>query len=235
MTMRISAKQLGGLSLADFCPKCFWVKLRCGGKLPFQFPVPGVFSSLDAMTKRVTKSHFEKHGHVPRWLDGFGELGQPLPVPHHTKFFVVDPATQIKLTGVPDEIFKRANGSLFIIDNKTAKWNENQERMFPMYRIQVNAYAYIAEKSGMGNVAGLGLIYYQPQTEVDASNIGSVATMEDFAVRFVPKLVPVALELGRIPELLQRVREIANAPVAPDGRENCKDCELLSNLMEIAK
>jgi hypothetical protein len=231
--LRISAKQLGQVELTDFCERCFWVKMRCGGKPPFQTPVPGIFSSLDAMTKRVTRSHFEKHGHVPRWLDGFGELGEPVPIPHHTRFCVVDPPTAIKLTGVPDEIFKQADGTLFIADNKTAKWNDNQQRILPMYRIQLNAYGYIAERIGMGTVRGLGLVYHQPQTEVDVSNIDSIAMADGFSIRFSAKLVPVRLDMESIPRLLQRVRSLADLPVVPDGRANCKDCALLNKLVEV--
>lgn len=232
--LRISAKQLGQVGLTDFCPRCFWVKMKCGGKPPFQSPVPGIFSSLDAFTKRVTRSHFEKHGHAPRWLSGFGELGEPVPVPHHSRFYIVEPTTQIKLTGVPDEIFKQADDSLFIADNKTAKWNENQERILPMYRIQLNAYGYIAERIGMGTISGLGLVYHQPQTEVDASNIDSIAMADGFSMRFAAKLVPVPLDMENIPRLLQQVRAIADSTVAPDGRPDCKDCGLLEKLVEIA-
>jgi hypothetical protein len=231
---RISAKQLGQFGLSDFCQRCFWIKLKCGGKLPYQTPVPGVFSSLDALTKRISKSHFEKHGQIPRWLDGFGDLGNPIPVPHHSRFFIVDTATGIKLTGVPDQIFQRADDSLFIIDNKTARWTANQERILPLYAIQVNVYGYLAQSTDMGRVSGLGLVYYQPQTDVDDGNIDSIATTEDFAVRFVPKLVPVPLGMERIPNLLQRVREIADATVAPEGRKDCVDCGLLEKLVGVA-
>jgi hypothetical protein len=230
--LRISAKQLAQFSLDDFCPRCFWVKLKCGGKTPFQTPVPGIFSSLDAFTKRVTRCHFELRRRVPEWFSGFGEVGEPIPVPHHSKFFVIDPDTNIRLTGVPDDVFRQPDGGLFIIDYKTAKWNANQERLLGMYSIQLNAYGFIAESIGLGKVKGLGLIYYQPQTDVDARNIGSIATMGDFAIRFAPKLVPVELDMGRIPPLLHLVRVSADSPVALDGREGCKDCALLDKLVE---
>ena len=43
--IRISAKNLGKLALPDHCPRCFWLQLRIGFKLPFQV-FPGIFSSL---------------------------------------------------------------------------------------------------------------------------------------------------------------------------------------------
>jgi len=48
---RISAKTLGELALPDFCPRCFWLKLHAK-HLPLQI-FPGIFSSIDAYTKRV--------------------------------------------------------------------------------------------------------------------------------------------------------------------------------------
>ena len=49
--LRISAKNLGGLAKPDFYPRCFWLKSRAR-QLPFQI-FPGIFSSIDAYTKRV--------------------------------------------------------------------------------------------------------------------------------------------------------------------------------------
>jgi len=50
--LRISDKNLGALALPDFCPRCFWIKMKTGNKLPFQI-FPGIFSSIDAYTKHV--------------------------------------------------------------------------------------------------------------------------------------------------------------------------------------
>ena len=50
--LRISAKNLGAFALPGFCPRCFWLQLRVENRLPFQI-FPGIFSSIDAYTKRV--------------------------------------------------------------------------------------------------------------------------------------------------------------------------------------
>jgi len=60
---RISAKSLGALALPEFCPRCFWLKTRVR-HLPFQI-FPGIFSSIDAYTKRVV------HACEPFILDSF--------------------------------------------------------------------------------------------------------------------------------------------------------------------
>ena len=62
-SLRTSAKNLGELALPDSCPRCFWLKLRAR-QLPFQI-FPGIFSSIDAYTKRVA------HACEPFILDSF--------------------------------------------------------------------------------------------------------------------------------------------------------------------
>ena len=59
--LRISAKNLGALALPGFCPRCFWLKLKAQNRLPFQI-FPGIFSSIDAYTKRVVHAWIDQNG-----------------------------------------------------------------------------------------------------------------------------------------------------------------------------
>lgn len=102
----ISAKNLGALALQSFCPRCFWLKMRCENKLPYQI-FPGIFSSIDSYTKKVTNLHHQKLSVIPKWLNEFGDLESPVKVPHYKKFFVVDQDTNVKLWGAPDEIIQK--------------------------------------------------------------------------------------------------------------------------------
>ena len=229
--IRISAKHLGQIALADFCLRCFWTRLRCSEKLPFQI-FPGVFSSFDSFQKKLTALHHQKYGSVPKWLNGFGELGEPLPIPHHSVFQTHDTATNILLTGVPDEMFRQKDGTLVILDNKTARFTKNQDVLLPLYEIQLNGYGFIAERLGMGKVSGLGLVYYEPQTELTTENIDAVLADDGFAMRFSAKLLPLELQLDRIPPLLHQVRSIFDLSIPPAGRTGCKDCKLLDGLLK---
>ncbi len=65
----MSGKDLGAIALTDFCSRCFWVKLHSRGQLPFQI-FPGIFSSIDAYTKRVVHAWFDEFGKPPPWLKG---------------------------------------------------------------------------------------------------------------------------------------------------------------------
>ncbi len=232
-SIRISAKSLGELALPNFCPRCFWIKLRCSHKLPFQI-FPGIFSSIDSYTKKITNMHFQQHEKVPAWFGGFGSLGKPMKVPHYTKFSVIEPKANILLTGVPDEILCKGDGSYFIVDYKTSKFTSTQDKLLPMYEVQLNTYAYIGERVGFNPVSGLGLIYYEPQTGISVEQVDSFILDDGFSMNFSGKLLPIELKADNIPVLLKRVREIYDLPEAPNRVEGCKDCGLLDTLLSIA-
>jgi hypothetical protein len=231
--IRISGKNLGELALPSFCPRCFWVKLHCDNKLPYQI-FPGIFSSIDSYSKKITNIHYEQHERVPYWFNGFGSLGKPMKIPHYSKFSVVDAETNILLTGVPDEILYKSDGSYFIVDYKTAKLTGTQDALLPMYKVQLNAYAYIGERVGFKPVSGLGLIYYEPLTNISTDTIDSFILDDGFSMHFAGKLLPIELNIDSIHSLLIKVREIYDLSKAPETIEGCKDCELLDQILIVA-
>jgi hypothetical protein len=117
--IRISGKDLGAIALADFCPRCFWIRLHCKGQIPFQI-FPGIFSSIDGNTKRVIHTWFDDHGGPPPWLNDLkGVVGYKEPPTFH-KFNTVIKEFDILLTGSPDGVFICDDDSHMIIDYKTA-------------------------------------------------------------------------------------------------------------------
>jgi hypothetical protein len=208
--------------------------MKCRGKFPFQI-FPGIFSSIDSYSKTVTNGYFRRHARLPKWFDSFGELGAPVKVPGWSKFCVVDDETNILLTGVPDEILKHPTRGLWIGDYKTARLTGAQDELAPMYEVQLNCYARIAEVMGMGSVYGLGLLYYEPVTVFEEKDPDLLIQNDGFFLRFAPKLKPVKIDLERIPPLLRIVREICDMPECPPGRIGCVDCSKLTRLLEASQ
>jgi hypothetical protein len=221
--IQISAKNLGALALPNFCPRCFWIRMQCRNQIPF-LNFPGIFSSIDSYSKKITAAHFHLHGRSPRWFDGFGELGFPIAVPGWRKFQLVDYETNIILTGVPDEILRHTERGLWIGDYKTARYTGNQDALAPMYEIQLNCYALIAAEIGLGSVYGLGLLYYEPITEINAADSALLIEEDGFFLQFSPKLKSVKLDTSKILPLLRRVRNICDAQECPAGKPGCIDC-----------
>src|SRR6266849_10097399 len=170
--IRISGKDLGAVALPGFCPRCFWIQRRAPAGLPFQ-SFPGIFSSIDAYTKRVVHSWIDQHQRMPAWLDEVGPITGYREPPHHSKFSVVDSQTDILLTGAVDGVFVRPDLSHIIIDYKTARYTSAQGALFPVYKTQLNAYALIGEARGGSPVSALALVYAEPVTDQAAASHGT--------------------------------------------------------------
>jgi hypothetical protein len=183
--LKISAKNLGGMALPGFCPRCFWLGLHYD--LPFEGPFPGIFSSLDSFSKKVVHAHF---GRAPPWLSPLGEFTSYLPPPNSRTFYIDDAATDVRLTGAPDGVLVRSDGSKAIIDYKTGRYTTGQDALRPMYDIQLNGYALIADRTGLGPVVQVALVYTEPVTVGDADFLDHARTPDGFRMGFRAKVVP---------------------------------------------
>lgn len=228
--LKISSKNLAMLAMPDYCPRCAWLKMRMEFKTPFAI-FPGIFSSIDSYSKKITAHHHTRKQVIPSWFNDWCQGGVPIKVPHHTKFFKLDAATGITLSGGPDEIFQLKKG-IFIWDYKTSRYTENAETLAPLYRAQLNGYADIAEALGMGSVVGLGLVYYEPMTDIVPEVIDEVLLTQGFNMQFRAKLVPVSRDTGLVPSLLCSAKKLMETPFAKLERAaDCKDCKLVDSLV----
>lgn len=232
--MRISAKNLGILALPDCCERCFWMRAKLGWKSPWAI-MPGIFSSIDGFSKRAILAFFEKNGHFPSWIAGRWAEATPLPTPHHTAFRLTDPETGIVLTGVPDLMLGLPRRRLAILDLKTARYSDHQDFLLPMYQIQLVGYALIAESLGMGHVETLGLVYGEPPPNDDDTGLDALVDNRGFSMPFQATAMPIQLDRALIPPLLKRAKGILEMEKAPEGREGCKECQLVDELIGYRK
>ena len=229
LPMRISAKNLGLLALPDCCPRCFWLRAKLGWKSPWAI-MPGIFSSIDAYSKRAILAYFERNGRFPPWIAGRWAEAVPLPTPHHSTFRLTDPETGIVLTGVPDLMLALSGNGLAILDLKTARHSGHQDALLPMYRVQLNGYALIAEGLGMGHVEALGLVYCEPPASDEDRGLNACVGDHGFEMPFRATAVPVGLDRSIIPPLLRRAKGILGLEEASPGREGCGDCRMVGEL-----
>ena len=226
---RISAKGLGALALPGFCPRCFWLQMHLEGKPPFQI-FPGIFNTIDAYGKRSVQGWFDHHGAPPDWLGSLGKIrGYRIP-PHHPKFLVQDDESGMVLWGSPDAVFEMEDGSFTIGDYKTAKFTAKQDELFPMYEVQLNAYAYIGERCGLKPVSKLALIYTEPITDDASTGKDSNLTGDGFLMGFRVNILDVSILPDLVPQLLRKARSILDLERPPAGEDGCKDCEALARL-----
>lgn len=232
----ISAKNLGAVAMPDFCPRCFWIRMHAKG-LPYQI-FPGIFSSIDSYSKKLIHGWFDRHGEPPVWLAPLGDVTGYVNPPHYSKFRILDKESGVVLRGAPDGILRLRNGSYVIVDYKTAKFTPNQDELLPMYRVQLNAYAYIGErcdvKSRLVPVSGLALVYTEPMTDDKAAHDAVNASKDGFKLGFSCHIERINLALDMIPVLLCKVRNIYDLQRAPQQSADCKNCDLVEDLLRLA-
>ena len=231
--LRISAKNLGELAKPDLCPRCFWLKTHVK-YLPFQI-FPAIFSSIDAYTKRVVHAWMDGNDGAPFGLEELGEVTGYIDPPHHSRFMMEVPEHDILLTGAPDGVLTLADGTIAIIDYKTARFTPAQDEMMPVYVTQLNGYAAIAEHLDYGRVSRLALMYAEPVTDEDTAAQIETHSEDGFIMPFSVSIHPVELDLTMLEPLYKQARKIYALPEAPDGREGCDDCRKLDKLMLLAR
>ena len=228
----ISAKDLGAVAMPGFCARCFWIGMHAAG-FPYQI-FPGIFSSLDSYGKRLVHGWFDRKQGAPPWLAGLGRIKGYINPPHYSKFGIIDAATNVTLRGTPDGILVMHDGSHVIVDYKTARFTAHQDELFPMYEVQLNAYAVIGAQKGLAPVSGLALVYTEPVTDAEAAGRDANQLPGGFRMEFSAHLRPVDLKPQMIPPLLAKVRKIYDLPRPPRPGKDCQDCRLLQGLIDLA-
>jgi len=224
----ISGKTIAQLNMPDFCPLCFWLKHRVK-KTPYSI-FPGIFMSIDAYTKKVVHTYFDTHGFAPLWLPELKEAKKYLQVLHHTKFRRKDEATGITLSGALDDLYECEDGEHIIPDFKTAKFSANQDKLFPLYAGQLNAYRWIHE--GFGHkVKSLPLIYCEPVTGADDCT-PKIYNEDGFSMGFTAHTILVDMDDALIPALLEKARNIIYRADPPRRAADCQDCKSLDAIIE---
>lgn len=228
--IKISAKDLGAMALDSFCPRCFWLK-RKAKQLPFQI-FPGIFSSIDAYTKRVMHAYIDQYGMAPAWYPENDKVCGYDKAPHWSKYWYRDPATGITISGVVDDLLVCIDKTHSIPDYKTAKYTANQDKLLPMYRVQLNAYAIINEHTLGVEVSSMPLVYCEPVTDESACT-QRVFQANGFDMGFAVKILHVERDEKMVFDLLDKAKGIIESPI-PDSAEGCKDCaklEIIINLV----
>jgi hypothetical protein len=227
--MQISAKDLGWLEVDDFCQRCFWIERHY--KLPYQMGFPGIFSSIDAYTKNIVEKYFEREGTFPEWLKELGDIKKLVGV-KPSEFKVVKGS--ITLSGIPDLIFQRHDGTFSIVDYKTAKYTGNQDELMPIYQIQLNGYAYIAESLGHKPVRDLYLVYFEPPYKEKFDDLSKKhTTTEGFEMPFKPMIHRIKKDTKEVESLIAKAGKLYGMDTPPSSLDGCKDCERLADLITL--
>jgi hypothetical protein len=231
-TTRISAKNLGLLMLDSFCERCFWLEIKFWNKnVPLRFFPPRLIGALDRFQKAMVEGYFDENGALPDWFDGMGEVASCVNV---GKLKMEDEDTGLTLVGIPDLVVKFKDGKYGIVDFKTAPYKGGKDKLKPMYKVQVNAYAYLLKNSEGKNVNYGGFAYFEGDTgqitAVPHEQVTSFGHDFQFHVN-VEKLdlKPAAV----VRPLLDKVKEIFDLEEPPEARKGCLNCLRMAEYLDL--
>jgi hypothetical protein len=232
--LKISAKNLGQTALDDFCPRCYWIKIKLSHKMPFGV-FPGIFSSIDGFTKscvhHIIDNHNATNGEtpLPNWLLEIGAVVGYDTVPHYSKSAYRDEKSGITLTGAADDILILADGSKVLPDYKTSRFTNNQDKLMPMYEVQLITYGVLYNLPN----APLYCVYMEPMTEKDKAKECIIDC--GFNMGFSAKVIPVEHDRKKVRNALAKTREIFELTSPPESIGGCFDCAALGKIIELLK
>ena len=231
---RISAKNLGLLKLPAFCPRCFWLEMKLWRKnAPFRFRPPGLFNKLDAFQKAAIIDYWVDNSRAPAWLGPFKSAEVVL---EGTKLAVDIPEFGLTLSGIPDLLLGMPDGEDAVIDQKTAYFKDGNDPLRPMYEVQLNAYAYLANRvhPAFQKVTRAGFAYFEGQTEVHGANPIDSISESGQLVEFSAKIAEIEIDPENIiPPLLEEVSELLSQDEIPPDSAECNNCAMLAQYLEI--
>jgi hypothetical protein len=229
-SIRVSPRHLGQMRRADFCPYCFWYSIALGFRHPWDMPMPGIMYNMDGFEKRIVDAHFQAKSALPKWLTS---LGCVEPVSFPRKMTQEYPELGLTLVGMPDAVFSKEDGSLCVVDYKTAKCKGADDPFMPGYEVQLWGYAQLLEHNQIGTVSSAAIVYFENTLADYGEKSLDLLTTNGLQVPFGVKIHPVDLDLDELNSLLKTFREYAYMPEPPNGGENCKTCQRLERLFAI--
>ncbi len=176
----------------------------------------------------------QRDGELPKEFHPFENIVSRVEFTRHWSKFQYRLKSGVLLYGVPDEIVKFDDGSIGIIDHKTAHRKDGDDPMLPCYEIQGIGYGLIAENGlGLGTTTRGGVLYWACQHEKVIAKPSAFYDPGKLWMPFVPQPFEYKMDYSRLKPLLKEAMKLWDASTPPQRTEGCKDCMLLDALMEI--
>lgn len=232
--LKITPKRLGKIAMADFCALCFWFLLRLRFRPPFDHFGGAIFKNLEKTQIAVIDSLLQKNGKLPKEFDPFCDVDGRVEFPRNWQTFQYELPDGTQLYGEPDDMFSLSDGTIAVIDHKSAKPKDGNDPFLPCYETQVIGYSLIAEKGlKLGTVSKGGLFYWAADDDSVVRDPGKHFRGAQLWVPFTPNVVPIEIDYDKLNAPLKEARLLWNSSTPPDGRKGCIDCKRREALLAI--
>lgn len=232
-SLAITPRNLGCINLPTYCPRCLHYLLRMRFHPPFNHFGAAIFNHLQSCQEAILGYFLEARGSLPKAFKPFCDCASRTEYPKHWSKFSYTHKSGVVLYGAPDEILTRKDGTLCVIDHKTAHCKGDKDPFFGQYQIQVIGYADIAEGLELGDVSLGGLLYWEAQKDSVIEDPSAFHDASGLWVPFQPKGVEIEIDYRLLDPLLSELKKVADAKRLPEGREGCDDCRKLALLLAI--
>lgn len=229
-SIAITPRNLGAICLPSYCPRCFKRLLQMKFHAPFCHFGAAIFNDAQKCQEAILGYYMSKDGCLPKQFAPFCDCVGRTECDKHWSKFRYTHKSGILLYGQPDEVLDRKDGTLCVIDHKTAHANPDDE-FHNQYEIQVIGYANIAEGMKLGEVTLSGLLYW------DAQVPDVVEKPEDFFengklwMSFKPTGLEIEVDYAKLDPPINELKKISGAKQLAEGREGCDDCKKMELLL----
>jgi PD-(D/E)XK nuclease superfamily len=232
--LTITPKRLGLIEMDSFCPRCFWYLLRQKFHPPFDHFGGAIFSNMEQSQMAVVGHLLEEGKGLPEEFDPFCDLVCRIDFPRHWSKFKHTLDSGVLLYGVPDDLFEVSDGSIAVIDFKTAQPKGSDDPFMPCYEIQVIGYSFIAEFGlNLGEVSKGGLFYWGSEYKDVVAAPGKFYRNKKLWMPFAPKPHAIEIDYSRLDKPLEEAVRLWEARTPPERTDKCKDCKKLDALFAI--
>lgn len=206
--VRVSPSDFG--FLYRDCPRCTWLKLRHGVRLP-ERPFPSVFIQIDSAMKNLLSGpgFMELLGYPGYEVANLEDKLESAPIVFE-EFGV-----SITIGGKPDKVFKRQGEDRFLVfENKTSTPSTDN---IVLYRNQQTAYAYCIENPKEGaahQVSEIALCCFDPQWMSRAKELEGPGEVQA-SLRGCITVHKETPDYDRLHKLLFGIAELVSRDTAP--------------------
>lgn len=232
--LRITPKRLGLIRLAKYCARCFWCRLKLRFHMPFDMFGGAIFKQAEQAEMAVFGNLLERREGLPQGFEPFRNLVRRIEYPRNWRKFQYQLDSGVLLYGEPDEICEFSDGTLAVLDHKTAKPKDGTDPMLPCDECQTIGYGLIAEQGlKLGKVSRGGLIYWTADHETAIESPDTAYRDKRLWISFVPTPIPIEIDYSILDAPLEEAIRLWELGTPPDRTMNCPDCEKVDALLAL--
>jgi hypothetical protein len=200
---------------------------------PFNNFGGAIFHDCQDMQEAVVGYLLEKNGCLPKEFAPFSDCKARVDFPKDWRKFGCKHKSGIYLYGEMDDLLKRADETLLVVDHKTAHPKGDKDPFRSQYEIQTIGYAHITEEINLGHVSSAALFYWDVQHTEVVANPGKFYHDGRLVAPFAPSVHEVEVDYSRLDQVLKEVKKVWMSKTPPEGREGCTDCKRFFALLAI--